>query len=180
MKLNDSTTRWHYARPAVLLHWMLAPLILGMLALGWYMMSIEDQPGSDWYFDLHKSIGLIVATLVGLRVAWRVTHPPAPLPASVAGWQIKLASATQALLYACMVVVPVAGFTGAAYSKDGIRFFGGALPLGVMPNHDAAELFFTVHGIAVWVLAGLITLHAAGGLKHLLMDRDGVFQRMWW
>ena len=32
------------------LHWLMSVLIVGMLALGWYMMSIEDEPGSDWYF----------------------------------------------------------------------------------------------------------------------------------
>ena len=29
------------------------------------------------------------------------------------------------------------------------------------------------------MLVGLISLHALAGLKHLVIDKDGVFQRMW-
>ena len=34
------------------------------------------------------------------------------------------------------------------------------------------------HSVTTWILVGLISLHALAGLKHLLIDRDGVFQRM--
>lgn len=143
------------------------------------MMSIEEQPGSGWYFNLHKSIGLVVAGLVALRLGWRVTHTPAPLPTSVPAWQAKLAALTQSLLYVCMVLMPLTGFSGAVFSKHGLQFFGHPMALPVIPNHDTAELFFTIHGIVVWILVALIALHATGGLKHLLLDRDGVFYRMW-
>lgn len=174
----DAPTPWSYARPAVSLHWLLAMLLIVMVSLGWYMMSIEKQPGSDWYFNLHKSIGLTVLGLVVLRLLWRLQHRPEDLPSSVPVWQAKLASWTQHLLYVCMVVLPVTGLTGSLYSKDGIAFFGAALPHPA-PNHDLSEQLFSIHGATVWVLVGLVALHVAGGLKHLLINRDGVFQRMW-
>jgi cytochrome b561 len=31
----------------------------------------------------------------------------------------------------------------------------------------------------VWVLVALVVLHVAAGVKHLLIDRDRVFGRMW-
>jgi cytochrome b561 len=40
-------------------------------------------------------------------------------------------------------------------------------------------MFFSLHIALAWVLVSLVALHAAGGLKHLLIDKDGVFQRMW-
>lgn len=175
---GNATGTWTYARPALALHWILAVSLTGMVALGWFMISIEDDPGSDWYFNLHKSIGISIFLLVLLRIVWRLTHRPEPLPSFVPAWQIKLSSVTQMLLYTCMIVLPVAGFIGARYSKDGIAFFGVALPTAV-PNHDLAELFFSVHGVTAWILVGLVALHVAGALKHLLIDRDGVFQRMW-
>ena len=178
LKSNYSSSPWSYAPTAILLHWVLAILIVGMAALGWYMMSIEKQPDSGWYFDFHKSVGLIVATLVALRLIWRISHSPAPLPKLVPNWQRKLSAMTQALLYVCMIILPTTGILGASYSKDGLLFFGAALPRWAQPNHDIAELFFSVHGIAVWVLVGLVSLHVLGGLKHLMIDRDGVFQRM--
>ena len=52
---------------------------------------------------------LWIASLVALRIAWRLNNRPEPLPASVPMWQVKLASGTQAMLYLLMVVVPLIG-----------------------------------------------------------------------
>ena len=60
-----TTAAWRYGTPAIVLHWLLAALIAGMVTLGWYMMTIEKQPQGPWYFDLHRSIGLVVAAVVG-------------------------------------------------------------------------------------------------------------------
>ena len=176
---TPATREWHYAPPAILLHWLLALLIAGMASLGWYMMSIEDSPGADTWFNLHKSVGLIVFTLVLLRSAWRLTHRPATLPASVPRWEVRLSSVVQRLLYACMILLPIAGFLGASYSKEGVAFFGTSLPSWAVADHDMAEVFFSIHETLAWTLVALIALHAAGGLKHLLVNRDKVFQRMW-
>ena len=168
-----------YAPLAVLLHWTLAVLIIGMVALGWYMMEIEDDPGSAWFFNLHKSIGLVIAGLVLLRLVWRLGHRPAPLPASLPSWQVSLSRATHGLLYAAMVAMPLFGIIGALLSKKGIVFFGTALPRVFEANHDLAEIFFDAHSITTWILVALVSVHVLAGLKHLLIDKDGVFQRMW-
>jgi len=169
---------WRYGRNAVALHWTLAVLLVATTALGLFMMSIEREPGSAWYFDLHKSVGLVIASLVALRIAWRLNNRPEPLPASVPMWQVKLASGTQAMLYLLMVVVPLTGYLGASYSKAGVRFFGLATPQWALPDHDRSEQFFGIHSVLVWVLIALVALHVAGAMKHLLLERDGVFQRM--
>jgi cytochrome b561 len=170
---------WQYAKLAVLLHWVLAVLIASLLGLGWYMMSIEDDPGSDWYFDIHKSFGIVVFGLVLLRIIWRATHRPAPLAPKLPAWQVRLSHVTEWALYVCMLLMPILGFLGAAYSKSAVTFFGAQLPSWALPNHDTAELFFGLHSALAWGLVALIALHAVGGLKHLLVDKDGVFQRMW-
>jgi cytochrome b561 len=170
---------WKYRPPAVVLHWLVALLIVGMFGLGWYMMSIEKEPGSDWYFNLHRSLGLTVAGLVVLRVIWRLSHWPAELPAGVSMWDRKLSLAAHWLLYACMVVMPLTGYLGASYSKDGAAFFGHPLPFWGAASRDLSKLFFTIHAALVWVFVAVIVLHALGGLKHLLVDKDKVFQRMW-
>ena len=80
---NMNTPGWRYAAPARLLHWLMAVLIPAMLALGWTMMEVEDDPGSDVYFNLHKSLGLLLLLLLAARAAWRLSHRPADLPPSV-------------------------------------------------------------------------------------------------
>ncbi|NDP64550.1 MAG: cytochrome b [Polaromonas sp.] len=163
----------------MLLHWTLAVLIVGMVALGWYMMEIEDDPGSAWFFNLHKSIGLLIAGLVLLRLVWRLGHPPAPLPSSLPSWQVNLSRATHWLLYAAMIAMPTFGIIGALLSKKGIVFFGTTLPRVFEANHDLAETFFDAHSFTTWILVVMVSLHVLAGLKHLLIDKDGVFQRMW-
>jgi cytochrome b561 len=175
----QSPAAWRYGVPAIVLHWLLALLIAAMVALGWYMTTIDRQPQGPWYFDLHRSVGLLVGGLVSLRLLWRLSHGPAPLPARLPRWQVQLSSITHWLLYACMIVMPITGFIGASYSRSGVRFFGLLLPGWSAPSREVAHLFFNIHSAAAWVLVGLVVLHAAAGLKHLLVDRDAVFQRMW-
>jgi cytochrome b561 len=171
-------TPWRYGGTAVGLHWLLALLLSFIAALGWYMMSVEDEPGSGRYFELHKSIGLVIALLVAARIVWRLTHRPASLPTGVPPWQVRLSAVSVGLLYALMVLMPLTGYLGASYSKSGVPFFGLATPRWALPDHDTAERFFDIHGVLIWVLVALVAVHVLGALKHLLIDKDGVFQRM--
>jgi cytochrome b561 len=177
--LSPSQTAWRYGRTAVVLHWTLAVLLVATTALGFYMMSVEKEPGADAYFNLHMSIGIVIALLVITRIVWRLTHPPQPLPASVPRWQVWLAGATQASIYLLVVLMPLTGYLGASHSKAGVPLFGLATPRWTAPDHDTAESFYTIHSVLIWVLIFLVALHVAGALKDLLIDRDGVFQRMW-
>ena len=175
---DDRPVAWRYSRTAIALHWLLALLIALTTAIGWRMMLIEHEPGAEVFFDLHKSIGLIIAGLVVVRVLWRLTHRPEPLPPGPA-WSARLAAVTHAAIYVLIVALPITGYVGAAHSKAGVKWFGLATPRWATPDHDLAEQFFTAHGILLWTLVALVVLHVLGALKHLLLDRDGVFQRMW-
>ena len=177
--LTSAPANWRYSGIAVLLHWILALLIAGMVALGWYMMAIEDDPGADKYFNLHKSVGIVIFGLVLVRALWRIRHKPAELPASLPKWEVAAASLVQWLLYGCMILLPITGFIGALYSKSGVSFFGAHFPTWVLPNHDTAEQFFEIHETLAWTLVVLVAIHTAAGFKHLLVNRDRVFQRMW-
>ena len=131
MKSNNN---WHYDKISRLLHWVIAFLLIGLVSMGFYMISIEDQPNSGWYFNLHKSFGIIAAILIIIRIIWRITHKPASLPLSVPRWQAKLSRAIHWLLYVCMFVMPMTGFIGASLSKYGVAFFGWELPNWINKN----------------------------------------------
>ena len=162
-----------------LFHWTIALLIIGLVSLGWYMMSISDEPGSAWYFNLHKSFGIVAGILILLRILWRLGHKPHPLPSSVPVWQAKLSRFIHLLLYTCMVGMPLTGFIGASFGKHGISFFGWPLPVWTPKNAALAEQLFEIHGTIAWILVGLVVLHVLAAFKHLLWNKDGVFQRMW-
>lgn len=168
-----------YAPLAILLHWTLAILVIGTIVLGWYIVSLGRDPAAEHYVGWHQSIGLIIAALVLVRLAWRLTHKPAPLPGSVPGWQVKAANISHKLLYAAIVVMPLSGITASLLSKRGIVFFGWALPRLFDPDRALARIFYATHWVTAWILMTLLAVHVLAALKHLLIDRDGVFQRMW-
>jgi cytochrome b561 len=178
-KPTTTAATWHYGALAIALHWIIATLIIGLVGLGWYMLSVEKQAGARALFDLHKSLGLTVFGLIVLRILWRTMHPPEGLPVSVPVWQAKISNLIHWALYACMIIMPVTGYLGAAHQKAAPKFFGFSTPAWATPNRALAEQFFTAHSITVWVLVALISLHTLAGLKHLLIDKDRVFQRMW-
>ncbi len=174
----ENNNIWRYSTVAIILHWLIAFLVLALIGCGWYMLSIEDQPNSGWYFDLHKSFGLVAATLILYRLIWRLLHTPAPLPTSVARWQAVLSRLIHWLLYLCMILMPVSGFIGASYGRYGVSFFGLQLPTWADPNHAISKQLFNIHGIVAWILVSLISLHVLAAMKHLFINKDKVFQRM--
>ena len=92
---------------------------------------MEGLPkGPDWsaYFSLHKSVGLTVFLLAALRLVWRATHPPPPLPASMPRWQSLLARGNHEFLYALIFLQPVSGYLSSSFSGYRTSFFGFPLP----------------------------------------------------
>ena len=169
---------WRYTFLAVLLHWVLAVLIIFMIGLGWYMTSHEHDSGVRELVDLHKSIGMIVLVLVFLRLAWRLTHPPQGLPQSVARWQQVTAALNQWLLYVCITIMPVTGILGSLYGRRPTAFFGWPIPKPD-PLPALAKTMFQIHGATAWTLAALLIIHTLAAMIHVFINRDRVFQRMW-
>ena len=167
-----------YSLPARFFHWTLAGLLPLQVALGWYMLSIEKQPGSDWYFALHISLGLTAALLIVLRVAWRLQQTPHALPPGLPGWHRQAARTSHGLLYALMLLMPLTGYLGAAFSGEAMTWFGIVLPGWLAKNESLKEQLFTAHSVIAWVLVAVVVVHVLAALKHLLIDKDTVFQRM--
>lgn len=168
-----------YSRPAMFFHWSLALLIPVQIGLGWYMVSIEQQPGSDWYFALHISLGLTAALLIALRLAWRRSDLPNPLTGALPAWQLKAARTSHALLYGLMLLMPLSGYIGASFSGDPVTYFGLPLPAWAVKSDALKEQFFTAHSVIAWLFVAMIVAHVLAALKHLFVDKDTVFWRMW-
>ena len=178
MPSSDPSGR--YTTTAALLHWLIAVVVLGMIAFGWLMQEIPKDPvgARANAFNLHKSIGLSVLMLMLARVAWRATHPPPAFP-PMPVWQARTARAVHLLLYVCLFVQPLSGYLGSAYSGYPVKFFGMALPAWAPKNVAIKDAMSTVHLVNSCVLVAALILHFAGALKHVLVDRDGSFRRIW-
>ena len=169
-----------YRPSAVALHWIIGLAIIGLIVVGEYMTDLpKNTPERSWFYNMHKSIGLTVALLVILRILVRARHAPPPLPGSVPEWQVVMAKISHYLLYLCMVVMPTSGFIASNYTKFGVNFYF-SLQIGPFFTPDKAmyDVFNQVHHVTATIFMILIGAHVLAALKHLFINRDGVFQRM--
>lgn len=168
-----------YGVPAIALHWLVALLVIAMLILGYYMINVpKGTPGRAFYFNLHKSIGVVTGVLILLRLAWRLTHQTPPLPVDRPRWEVRAARWSHRLLYLCMVVQPTSGYISSSFNKYGVKFFGIPLPKWGWENPGLRDFFGLIHYVTGAAFTALVVLHVLAALKHLLIDHDNVFQRM--
>lgn len=175
--MNSSQSK--YATSAITLHWLLVLLVFVLYGLGWYMVEIpKGTPPVAYFYNLHKSIGLLAAVPIVLLMIWRATHQVPPLPASVPRWQVKATETSHVLFYVCLVVMTLSGFIESNFTKYGIKFFGYQLPVLGWEDKTIYLVFNRIHVFTSYLFAALIAVHVLAALKHLLLDKDGVFQRM--
>lgn len=167
-----------YTTTAMALHWVLAVLILGALALGLTMTGLPFSPLRLKLYNWHKWAGISILLLSALRLLWRLTHrPPAAPP--MPPWQARAAQAAHLALYALFFAVPLAGWAYSSSAGFPIVLFG-VLPLPdfVPADRALAATLKPVHVALAWTLGAVVVLHVAGALKHQFHQRDGLLQRM--
>lgn len=177
MRATGSDER--YTTVAIVLHWLIAAMVIFTFAWGWWMQTLPKAPPglrAD-AFNVHKSIGLTILALMIVRLVWRALHAPPPLP-SMPTWQARLATSTHVLLYAALIVMPVAGYIGSVFSGYPVKYFGMTLPAWGFKSDAIKSAMSTLHLATSWVIATAVALHVAGSLKHALIERDGSLRRM--
>jgi cytochrome b561 len=179
-----------YTSVAIALHWVIAIMLVSMVFYGWWMEGLRDlalagemtfgevQAAYNW----HKTAGIIILILSLARLAWRLTHPVPPLPASAPGWQNAIARFIHVAFYAVMIGAPIGGWVTASATQFPTHLFNiDALSLPRLPVPQSSEFYElagSMHGAGGWVILVLLALHAGAALKHHFVDRDGILQRM--
>ena len=188
-KHTDLSAPSRYTRMAMALHWLIALLIIGNVALGLSADSLPD----GWVrpvIDTHKSIGITVLGLALLRIVWRVSHTPPPLPREFPSWEKVAAHAAHFMLYLLMIALPLSGWLHDSAWKDAathpMRLFDlFTWPrIGYVMNLDPAlketlhDRFGVLHTWLGYALYALLAMHVGGALKHEWIDRKSVLKRM--
>ena len=168
-----------YPLQAISLHWLLVALVFALYALGWYMVGIpKGTPPVAYFYNLHKSIGLVAAVPIVWLIGWHATHHAPALPGAMPKWQVNATKASHLLFYVCLVVLTLSGFIESNFTKYGIRFFGYQLPVLGWEDRTIYYIFNRIHVYTSYLFAALIAVHIAAAFQHLLVEKDSVLQRM--
>ncbi|MGJ3648454.1 cytochrome b [Sphingomonas sp. GlSt437] len=179
-----------YTQAAIWLHWLVALGIIINIALAWTWPNVPDAQVRP-LIDVHKSIGITVFGLAVLRLLWRFTHRPPPLPSKYQQWEIRTSHWTHWALYLVIFLMPITGWlhdsAWDAAATHPLMLFGLIeIPraayfqhLGPAEMKRYHELFGEIHELGAKLVYALFVLHVAGALKHQFLDKTRELQRMW-
>jgi cytochrome b561 len=168
-----------YTVTARALHWITAALVIVMIPIGIVMANFSLGPAGDVLYDIHRSIGAILIPIVLVRLAYRLTVPPPPLPDDIPEIQRLAANLTHWALYAMLVVQGFVGWIATSAYRAPIKVFWlFELPPIWPVDQPYSERMFAIHRWLGIALALLICVHIGAALYHHFVRKDGVLLRM--
>jgi cytochrome b561 len=161
-----------------LLHWLMAALVLTMLFIGVGMVSTVS-PRYHALIAIHRPLGIAILVLVVIRLINRLRHPGPPLPTHLNRLERFAAKASQWLLYALMILMPLVGWGMLSAQRYPI-VLAGAVHLPPILPHDPAlyAVLRQTHTVLAFALFATFIAHLGAALVHALIYRDGVFGSM--
>ena len=146
----------HYTGTAKVLHWLMAILLFGLLALGSYMQDLPLSPEKLQFYSWHKWAGVSAFLLVLLRLLWRITHRPPALPETMPKLLQFAAHAGHLALYGLMLAIPLSGWLMSSAKGFQTVWFG------VLPIPDLLDK----------------NKELGAALKHHFIDKDDILIRI--
>lgn len=172
---NNSRYGW----VAVAFHWLMAPTIIGMFALGWWMRGLSYYDA--WYRQgpfIHKSIGILLLIALVARLLWRWSNTT-PTPEPAPRWQQKAAGMAHWLIYALLLAIAVSGYLISTADGRGIEVFNWfTVPASLQGLENQEDIAGAVHKWLAWSLMGLVVIHSLAALKHHFINRDATLRKM--
>jgi cytochrome b561 len=169
-------TRFHPL--LVTLHWLMAVLIIGALAGGFFLLAATPNtaPVKIDILRLHMAGGMLILFLMIVRLVARIsTSKPADLVTGNSTAD-RIAPVTHYGFYVLIFLMAGTGYATALLAGlPEIVFAHSGAPLpasfGIFPTRMA-------HAWLAVLLAGLVVLHVLAALYHHFIRKDGLFKRM--
>lgn len=167
-----------YGSIAILLHWLMAILIIGLLILGLYMVGLPISLQKLKLFGWHKELGILVLGLVMIRLWWRLSNVMPNLSA-LPKWERVAARTVHWSFYFFMLALPLSGWMMSSAAALPVSFFGlFTLPDLVSPNEELFHFFVRIHKWIAYALIATICLHVLAAFKHVVINKDDIMKRM--
>ncbi len=178
------TLRYNYAQR--LLHWLIALLVLGLLAVGSLLGTLGFEGLKDLFglemtnqlYGYHKTFGILLLALMLLRLGLkRLLQSPAYQP-PLSGLERAASLTVHSLFYVALILMPMLGWLGTAAGGFPVQFFDLTLPGLIPENKELSKTLFELHAIVGWAILCLILIHVSAAVYHWRIKRDGVMKRM--
>jgi len=169
----------NYTSTAKALHWLMAALLFGLLALGFYMSDLPLSPNKLKFYSWHKWAGVTAFLLLAFRLLWRITHRPPALPDSMPKLMQFAAHAGHLALYGLMIAIPLSGWLMSSAKGFQTVYFG-ILPIPDLldKNKELGNLLAIVHESLNFLFIAVLAGHIGAALKHHFIDKDDILTRM--
>jgi cytochrome b561 len=167
---------------AILLHWSMAFLIIGLAGLGLYMVTLPDVGFNTKKIMLilyHKEVGLLVLALLAARLAWRLTHVLPQLAADLPDWQKIAARFVHLCFYALMFALPMTGWMMSSAAGIPVSFFGLFTLPDFLPHDDTLfQRLIDIHKWFAYALIPFLCVHVGAALMHHFVLKDDTLRKM--
>ena len=166
-----------YSRPARLLHWLTAILLVGSFGLGISMTRFIEDDQKLRVYSWHEWIGVTIFLATIARLVWRLLRRPPPIDLP---WIERAgAGVVYVAMYVVLLTQPIVGFLMTTAFGFPIVYLGLVpLPQLFEADRDFAERLQGIHFALAMVLLALFAAHMVGVLFHHLIKQDGILQRM--
>jgi len=175
MVWKNSTS--HYGLISIFLHWLIAVLVIGLFALGKYMIDLEYH--DPWYHkapDIHRSMGMLVGFLVLTHLFWRQMNV---CPQTYgAPWEKFLSKRVHQLFYMLLAGIVISGYLiSTADGKPVLIFDWFQIPATLTSLENQEDTAGVVHEFLANLMILLAILHALAALKHHFINKDPTLKR---
>ncbi|WP_083185293.1 cytochrome b [Mycobacterium malmoense] len=175
MKDSDAVPR--FALPSRLLHWLMAPMVIAQLLIGVAMVAALSY--YPVLLAIHRPLGALILLFALVRLANRLTNRPPPFLSTMSGAERRIATWSEYLLYALLLVQPVTGWAMLSAARFPVTLAGPLRLPGIAPhNIDVFAVLRECHGVFAFLLFAAFTAHMCAVLFHTLVLRDRLLDRM--
>ncbi len=169
-----------YGLVAIILHWLVALVVIGLFSLGIWMTELGYY--DDWYKrgpEIHKSIGIVLFIIMLGRVVWSVVNVQPEDEPGTSTMQRRAAHGMHRLLYVLLFAVMISGYLISTAVGRPIQVFDlFAVPATIFGIDNMEDVAGEVHWYLALTLISFAGLHTLAALKHHFIDRDRTLIKM--
>jgi cytochrome b561 len=167
-----------YGSGAIVFHWLMFVLVIGVGVLGLLHDSWPKQTQRFW-INIHALLGLTLWFSLIARFWWRRRHRPPQLMESVGALSRRAAALVHFGLYVLLFITPILGIITFVYHGRVLDFGIFKIDFGIKANRAIFHPTEDLHGYLAYALFALAGIHALAALWHQFILRDRLLDRMW-